>query len=511
MSDPSTATLESPPPESARNSTRRMLRHSSVYAFGSIIKNIVSFIMLPLYTRYLSPADYGVISLMVLMLSLFELLFGARLGYALPKMFAESRSEQDKKTLISTALLFMIVVGALSSTAVFFTRSTLSTLIFGSTGYTVIVAYFSFMVLTQSVETHGLDYIRLQQRPWLFLVANILKLVMQLSLNIWFIVGLHKGVVGVAASTMISSATMAVLLLLYTVVKTGIRYDHKSALRMLAFSWPMWLAGLAGLYIGSSNRYYMRIFSGIDSTGLYSLAERFSGIMTMLIWQPFAQYWMVESFKFHQQGNRAAFRVVFAILGAILFIAALGISLFASPVIHVMSSRPFYPATQAVPFLVLSAIFSCMSGFVSFSFLVAEKTKQLGAYSYLTAVIVTVLYVALIPVLGHVGAAMASAMAQGIQLTIAYRQGRRLYDMDLSMSFLFHVGAVAAVAYLVATFVTTDLGFFQDLTVRVIAWTGATLLILHKLLHEKNIRQHAVEVAPGPLRPLLRYLVAERT
>jgi O-antigen/teichoic acid export membrane protein len=490
MSDPSTATLDTPPPESARAGTRRMLRHSSIYAFGSIIKNIVSFIMLPLYTRYLSPADYGVISLMVLMLSLFELLFGARLGYALPKMFAESRSEQDKKTLISTALLFMIAVGALSSMAVFFTRSTLSSLIFGSTGYTVIVAYFSFMVLTQSVETHGLDYIRLQQRPWLFLGANVLKLVMQLSLNIWFIVGLHKGVVGVAASTMASSATMAVLLLIYTVAKSGIRYDHQAALRMLAFSWPMWLAGLAGLYIGSSNRYYMRIFSGIDSIGLYSLAERFSGIMTMLIWQPFAQYWMVESFKYHQQGNRTAFSVVFSIIVAILFSAALGISLFATPVIHVMSSKP--------------------SGFAAFSFLVAEKTKRLGAYSYLTAVLVTVLYVALIPVLGHVGAAMASAMAQAIQLTITYRQGRRLYDMQLSMGFFFYIAAVAVVAYLVATFITADLGFFLDVTVRAIVWTGATFLILHKLLRQKSIREHAVEVAPGPLRPLLRYLVAER-
>jgi hypothetical protein len=66
------------------------------------------------------------------------------------------------------------------------------------------------------------------------------------------------------------------------------------------------------------------------------------------------------------------------------------------------------------------------------------------------------------------------------------------------------------VAYLVATFITADLGFFLDVTVRAIVWTGATFLILHKLLRQKSIREHAVEVAPGPLRPLLRYLVAER-
>jgi O-antigen/teichoic acid export membrane protein len=491
--------------------TRRMLRHSSIYALGSIIKNIVSFIMLPLYTRFLSAADYGVIALMVLMLTLFELLFGARLGYALPKMFAESPSEQDRKVLISTALIFMTAVGAASSLVIFLIRSPLSSIIFGTTDYTVIVAYFSFMVLTQSIETHGLDYIRLEQRPWLFLAANVTKLVMQLSLNIWFIVGLSKGVVGVAMSTMISSATMAGLLLLYTVSKTGIRYDHAKAMHMLAFSWPMWLAGLAGLYIGSSNRYYMRIFSGMDSVGLYSLAERFSGILNMLIWQPFQQYWMVESFKYQQRGDKRALNVVFLFACAILFAAGLGIALFATPVIHVMSNKAFYPATQALPFLVLSVIFSCLAGFFAFSFLVTEKTKVLGAYTYVTAFVITIFFVTLIPILGHVGAAIASAIAQAIQLTITYRRGRQLYDMNLSIGFLFYALGATTVAYVLGTLVVRDAPLLLDVLVRTVAWLGGAGAILHWLLRDKNFRAQALELAPERLRPVIQqFLPPER-
>jgi O-antigen/teichoic acid export membrane protein len=493
--------------EPAVSGTKRLLRHSSIYALGSILKNLVGFIMLPLYTRYLSPADYGVISLMLFMLTLFELLFAARLGYALPKMWAEDTSDSGRKTLISTALIFMAAIGLASSTVVFAARVPLSQLIFGTTQYTTIVSYFSFMVLTQSLETHGFDYIRLQQRPWLFLGLGLSKLVVQLSLNVLFIVGLNQGVMGVALSTMLSSTVTGVVMLIYVVAKTGIRYDHPLAKRMLAFSWPLWFGGLAGLYIGSSNRYYMRIFGTMDHVGLYSLAERFSGIITMLIWGPFAQYWVVESFKYYQADKRAAFNIVFSIICGILFMAGLGIALFAPPTIHIMSQPAFYPAANAVPFLVMSTIFASLAQFVSFSFLVTETTKLLSAYSYLTAIVVSVLYVALIPALGHVGAALASSAAQGLQLLIQYRQGQRRYNMELSIGFLFFAWGVTTVAYLLGNFAAHDAGFFTDLAVRAVAWTAAAAIIVYRLLSDSSIRRHALDVSPGPVRSILLRLL----
>jgi O-antigen/teichoic acid export membrane protein len=300
---------------------------------------------------------------------------------------------------------------------------------------------------------------------------------------------------------------MALILLVYTVSKTGVGYNHALARRMLAFSWPMWLGGLAGLYIGSSNRYYMRLFGTMDDIGLYSLAERFSGVMTMLIWQPFQQYWMVESFKYHQQGKRHAFNAVFCIVCAVLFLAGLGVALFAPPVIRIMSRPAFYPAGNAVPFLVMSAIFSCLAQYVCFSFLVCEKTKLLSAYNYLTAIVVSFLYVGLIPILGYVGAALASAAAQGLQLLIQYRQGRRYYDMDLSVSFLFFVWGVAAIAYLGGNFIGREATLLVDIALRAVAWTGAALVIGYRLLRNGSIRVHALELTPTSLRPMLSRLL----
>jgi O-antigen/teichoic acid export membrane protein len=488
-------------------STHRLLRHSSIYALGNVLKNIIGFIMLPLYTRYLTPADYGVISLMIVMLSLMELLFAGRLGYALPKMYSESNTEQQRKTLISTALIFMAVVGILIAPAIFLTRFSTSRLVFGTTAYSAIVGYFSFLLLTQSVESVGFDYIRLQQRPWQFLGMTVLKLAIQLSLNIWLIVGMKLGVAGVALSTVGASTAMAGVLLLYTVLKTGLHYDRALALRMLAFSWPMWLGGLAGLYTGSANRYYLRVFSSIDNVGLYALAERFSGIMLMLIWQPFSQYWMVESFNYHQQENTRAFRVVFSVATAMLFVAGLAVSLLASPVIHVMTTHAFYPAAYAVPLLVLGTILGCLSNFVSFSFLVTENTRLLSLFSYLTAVFVSILYLALIPNYGYIGAAAALVGAQGFLLAITYIYGRRRYDMGLAIGFLLTVLMIASTACVLGGFTYSGTSFIADLAIRIACWLGATALIVYLLLNDANIRGYALELLPDPLRKPLTHVL----
>jgi O-antigen/teichoic acid export membrane protein len=309
------------------------------------------------------------------------------------------------------------------------------------------------------------------------------------------------GIVGVALSSVGSSVIVAAALTVYVVLKTGVRYDKALAYKMLAFSWPMWFAGLAGLYIGSANRYYMRIFSSIGDIGLYALAERFAAIMLTLIWQPFSQYWMVESFKYHQDGNKKAFNAVFRILCASLFITGLGISVFARPVIHVMATKAFQPAATAVPLLVLGAIFASLANFASFSFLVTEKTRLLSAYSYITAAVVSLLYIVLIPPLGYVGAAIAMAAAQGIQLLIIHVHGHRRFDMGISLTFVFFLWGATTVAYLVANFSMQNFGVILDIAARSVCWLSATLLIAYWILRDEDMRLHALEVMPAPLRP----------
>ena len=93
-------------PRAGKNSgAGKLVKHSSIYATGNILRQLAGFIMLPIYTRYLVPADYGVVGLLTFAVSLIELVFGARLVQAVPKFFYEQKGRSERHAVISTALL----------------------------------------------------------------------------------------------------------------------------------------------------------------------------------------------------------------------------------------------------------------------------------------------------------------------------------------------------------------------------------------------------------------------
>ena len=61
------------------STTKSLAGHTSVYMFGEILRRSVSLIMLPIYTRYLTPADYGVIELLTMLIDIATIVFGARI------------------------------------------------------------------------------------------------------------------------------------------------------------------------------------------------------------------------------------------------------------------------------------------------------------------------------------------------------------------------------------------------------------------------------------------------
>lgn len=430
---------------------KKMAKHSSIYAIGNISRQLVGFLMLPVYTRYLSPADYGVIGLLMFSISLIELFFGARMGQALPKFYYQEKAPEQKQLVISSALLLTVGISIIPTALLIIASDTTSALLFDNQQFSLIVGLFAILILTHALESYSLVYIRIQQRPWLFISINLAKLTMQLSMNIYLVVYQEMGILGVAISNVSSSIVFAVILGTFTLYKTGLGFQSKTAISMLSFCWPLWIAGIAALYIGSSNRYFIKYFGDLEGVGLYELAAKFGTILTLLIWQPFAQYWQTERFDLYNHENPIPiYQATFKFISLLLLLAASGISLLAGPVIQIMADSAFHRAYLAVPFLAFGAVFSALVNFSNFSFLVKDQTKWISKNNYLTAAIVTIFYIFLIPQFGFVGAAIGLMLAQITQFLIVYFSAKKLYDMQLSLTFLISIatsaGAIVAVA-----------------------------------------------------------------
>jgi len=457
-----------------------MIKHSSIYAIGNISRQMVGFIMLPIYTQYLSPADYGIIGLLTFALSMIDIFFGARLAQAVPKYYHDKDDDRTRNSVISTALILTASISLVSMLFIIYFSAASSSLIFGSSDYSLVVSIYTTLLFTQAIENYGLLYIRLQQKPFLFLAFNLTKLALQLSLNIWLVVFLEMGVMGIAITAAISFALSAAALLVYTLYYTRLHWSHKIAKQLVAFSWPLWVAGFAGLYLAAANRYYMRIFGSLDDVGLYELAAKFQLIVVLMIWRPINQYWQTERFK-HYKPNEPTPRVfqsVFLALSTILIIASLGVSILSEPVIKIMATPVYFESATIVPILTLAALFSCAITFMNFSMFATENTKWISKNNYIVAAVASVFFLALIPYFGYLGAAIAYLLAIVLQLIMTARASGRYYNMGLKFKPVIYMILVSTLGYGVSNKSLHLESFAFDLGFKLISYTVFSIMIL---------------------------------
>jgi O-antigen/teichoic acid export membrane protein len=89
------------------NEVKNLLKHSSVYGFANLLQKGIGFIMIPLYTYYLSPTDYGVLELMDLTINVISMLIGMGLGSAIIRFYHHYERPEDKVEVFTTAFIFI--------------------------------------------------------------------------------------------------------------------------------------------------------------------------------------------------------------------------------------------------------------------------------------------------------------------------------------------------------------------------------------------------------------------
>jgi O-antigen/teichoic acid export membrane protein len=486
--------------------SRSFAGHAAMYAIGNIARRFVGFVMLPIYTRFLTPADYGVIGLLTLTLAMMEPILGARLGWAVPKFYFDAPDHHGRRKVIWGALILTGAASAVSVLVLVLFRNMAADILFGNRKYALALGLFSICLLTQPIEQTGMTYLRLRERSGLFLVFSVGKLILQLVLNLILVVYWRGGVIGVVLSAVISSVLIAIGSSLYVAAHEAPAFDWQVTRRMMAFCWPLWLSAIAGIYIGASGALFLRTFDTLSDVGRLQLALRFATTVGMLLWVPFLQHWEPMSFRYYKEvDGKRKFQVAFIAISALMFIGGLGISIFAEPVIKVMAAKSFYAAESVVPILTLAAILDRLRTFFDFSFMITDRTKMRGAYQYATAVVITIAYVALIPRFGLMGAAAAQCLTFVGTFIYVYIISRRYYDPEISLVPVGLFSLVSIVGYAFAGFVSRIPNLGIDLLIRTFVVLSATLLIAVVAL--RAIR--AVDVAlldslPSPLDKLGR-------
>jgi O-antigen/teichoic acid export membrane protein len=444
----------------------------ALYGIGGVAKHLSSLVMLPIYTFYLSPADYGAIEIITLILSSASLVAGMNLGEGLFRFFHQPTDKGGGRHTVSTALALAVLLGAVGAILLSATAPWLADRFLTGNYPWTYIAIASLTLMTEACASIVVCHMRAEGDAMKYFWAGMLRLALQIGLNVYFLVVLDLGVLGILLGGLAATLTLSIVVLPYTLRRVGWSYSALSARQLFAFGGPLVVANAATFYLGASDRFFIEHYQGLAAVGVYALAARLAAGFGVLIYDPFEQMWDPEKYRiWHSTRDTAVFQCVFRLLSLVLIVTAAGVSVFAPEIFGVLTSAAFADAAYVAPILIASAVFYALSRFVRFGSLVSGKTANVYQSAVVSALVLTVLLWLLTPPYGIVGAALSTALASGFRLVVDERLARKHVDLHLSWVRFTLLGVLAVL-------VVSACSFFSAMTIVGVALKLLVLLAL---------------------------------
>lgn len=388
----------------------KILKHTVIYSFSNIIGKAIGFLLIPLYTRYLLPEDYGTLELLDVSINIVGMFVGLGLGTAVARFYANCDKVNDKRKVVSTALLILILLTISFLALVWPFSHLISQIVLGDVSQ---VAYVQISIATfalNAIWEIPLVYIRVLERSLAYSLVSLAKLAVSLSLNIYFVVFLETGVLGVLYSGLISAAIFSLLLTGWCIKDVGFRLDFKVGWSMVLFGAPLVLNSLGMFIIHFGDRFFLKYSATLSTIGVYSLGYKIAmGIVAFLIGQSFSMFFSVRCFTLiNEENGEEKFAHIFVVYAYFLLVVCLFLSFFSYELIFLIADIEYIESYKIVSIISFAYFFREVSEFFRYPLLIKGKTGIIGFLTILFSVFCLSSYWFLIPLFYDIGAAFST-------------------------------------------------------------------------------------------------------
>ena len=433
---------------------RKTLSHAAVYGIGSVISNAASIVMLPIYTRYLTPSDYGLLEYLQMLMDITSIVFGARALTGVFRIYFDKPDEEHRKTVISTSLVTDMALHTFGALLLILLSRPIAILLIGDEAYAGHISLFAVGLVTMALSMVPMVYLRALEKPWAFVTVSVLKLLCQIGFNIYFVIVLDMHAFGVILSTVVTGVLIGGSLATWTLMRTGWRVSREVCMRLLRFGIPFALASIGAFYTTYGDRFFIKHFWNLAEVGLYALAYRFGFALSYLVWGTFNQAWGAQAYNVYREPDGLqTFSRVFLLIMLLLIVAGTALSVLSYDILRVMADPSFFGAAAAIPYILLAYIVRAAGDFCGFGIRYKEETKHFLHASILSVVVMTVGYITLIPRWGGVGAAITTLAGMTVEAWWIVRISERMVPLGLPWRKVWAAGVLGLLTYLLSEWI----------------------------------------------------------
>lgn len=401
---------------------KRLTKHSAIYGLGSLFQGLVGFILIPVYTRYLSPADFGRLEILNTFLLILTMILSFGFASAILKVYErDCPTDEDKKTALGTMFIFVIPLATIATLVAAIFAKILSPALLGGFSY----AKYIYLVLGTNLLavflTLSFALLRTKERSSTFTFFSFSKFLCVLALNLFFVVKMQWGVYGILVGNLVAQVIIGAMFLPIIFREIRLRFSKFLFSKLWLFGAAIIPASLASWIMDLSDRYFLKHFATMTEVGLYSLGYKIGMLISMLLVIPFQLAWPTISFSVaaKEKANEIYAKVLtyFALVSSF---CALGLSVFAKPIVKLFASPAFFDAHKIIPLIAFSYVLYGIHYVLVPGLHLKEKSRLYPIIVSAAAIFNLVINFFAVPKYGMMGAATTTFFSFILMVILSY-------------------------------------------------------------------------------------------
>lgn len=422
-----------------------LLSDVAVYGISSLLSQVIGLLLLPLYTRYLTPGDYYAIAMLTLVASLFGPLGNLGMVNAIFRRFNLDKREEERGRVLASALCSVVV----SSTVLLVVGCIFAAPIAEAVDLDASLANLvRLSLLTAMATTCGavaLAILRADRRVKTTAVVNVAKLLVSAGCTIWLVVVEQMGVEGVVIGTLVGETTM--MLVQFAVTLRAFRFapDPATWRRLITYGLPFVPHQLQALGMALFGQYMVGRMLGDVEGGLYAIAVRFALPVAFVV-NAVQAAWVPFKYQIHAEDENPAdfFRAVVTYYVAGILYLWVGVSLWGPELVWLMTTAPFHDAAWLVPTVGFIPVAQGLYFMMGTGIELSDNTRPYPLVTFAGLVTIVAGSYPLVRLFGAAGAALA-AIAAWLVVTVAiYALSQRRIVIRYDWPILLLLAALAA-------------------------------------------------------------------
>lgn len=457
---------------------KRLIKNTIIFTIGNFSTKMLSFLLLPFYTYYLSTADYGFVDLVSTTISFFIPIITFQLMDGCYRYLITQEKEEEKKKVISSAV-YIVLRNLLIANILFVILN-----IFIKLNYSVLIfLQFNLAIMASFLQ----QAIRGLKKNHIYTMAGIISTFCMLLSNIFLIVVVGLKAEGLIISTIVSYVVIAFYITIATKFYRYIDLRKKDVSLMKElkkYSIPLIPNYLNWWIMNVSDRLVINLFLGMSSNGIYAIANKFPQAFQMLT-KMFNMAWQESAITEYDSKERDAFySSIFNNYSTILLTSLIVMLSMGRILFKVGINEKFSEAYYYVPFLFYGVIFSTFSSFYGTGYQSSKNTKGAFSSSVLGSILNILINIILIPYIGLYAASVSTMLSFALMWIYRIFDTRKYIKIKIKWNKFIILFAIS-ILYVVIYYI--KISFIEQIISIVIA--GGIFIIGNKNIFTTVLRK----------------------